>query len=102
MTSSAYARQPSPTERSREIEKKYFRRRLRDDADFRFVADRGAVALRERSFIDRDSAARNLNPSMTSRLQRDIESLPALELRHRQRRILMNRHRFFAPFAAGD
>src|SRR6202158_5670229 len=88
--------------RSREIEKKHLSRRVRDDADFRLVADCGAVALRERCFIDRNSAARNLNPSVASRLQRDIESLPVLELRHRQRSILMNRHRFFAPFAAGD
>src|ERR1039457_2714872 len=81
---------------SRKIEQQHFGGRVSDYRHFLFVADRGAVAFRERDTINCDFAARHLHPSVAALLQIGPDSLSALELCDRQHGVLMNFHRLIA------
>ena len=69
---------------------------LGDDRQFFFVADCGAVAFCQCGAVHCHGAAGDLHPSVAALLQIGRDRLPALELCHRQCRVLVDRYRSIA------
>src|SRR5277367_4640577 len=78
---------------SRQVEEQNLGGGARDDRQFFFVADCGAVAFRECGAVYCDGAAGDLHPSVAALLQIGRDALPAFELCHRQGRVLVDRNR---------